>query len=157
MAVINPHVFFDSNTFDSSTYGLVVTGNATDTAGPIVRMHNDTFLEDFTNSKYYIQMVSCPNDIWPSTRTVSFNGLISGEMTLAQFNALVKNPTTQQIYDKHTDPTLGLVLDYVPLAPPTVTGLAPNSGPYTGGTPITITGTNFAKRSPSLLWRSISD
>ncbi len=78
-------------------------------------------------------------------RNSVFNGLISGEMTLAQFDNLVTNPMTQQIYDKNTDPTLGLVLSYVPIASPTVTGLSPTSGPYTGGTSVTITGTNFLR------------
>ncbi len=69
-----PSSLFRSNTFDSSTYGLVVNGNSTDTAGPIVSMHNDTFLETYARSTYYIQMVSCPNDIWPTTETVSLMG-----------------------------------------------------------------------------------
>lgn len=142
-ANINPIVSFDSNIFDSSTYGLMVNGNTTDTAGPIVTMHNDKFLETAANSTYYIQMVTCPNDIWPSTYTVSFNGLVSGAMTIAQFDGLVTNPITQQIYDKNTDPTLGLVLSYVPIASPTLLSLNPGSGPDTGDTVVTLTGTGF--------------
>ncbi len=144
--LINPQSFFDSNTFSNDStynYGLIVNGNSTDTAGPIVSMHNDTFIG--SQSKYYIQMVSCPNDIWPTTATVSFNGLISGQMTPAQFATLVTDPVTQQIYDKNTDPTLGLVLSYITQALPTVMGLSPNMGSFEGGTVVTITGTNFIR------------
>jgi len=40
-----------------------------------------------------------------------------------------------------------IVINYTPQPPPTVGSCAPNTGPATGGTPVTITGTNFASIS----------
>lgn len=87
---------------------IVPTGTA---QGPIVTMDSDSFVG---TSGYYIQENGAPNDIWPSTATVSFDGLVSGHMTFAEFNAVLT-----KIYDKHNDPTLGLVLDFIPPITPT--------------------------------------
>jgi hypothetical protein len=40
-----------------------------------------------------------------------------------------------------------IVINYTPQPPPTVGSCAPNTGPATGGTPVTITGTNFVSIS----------
>lgn len=93
-----------NNQFIGSQTGMLVTGNAT--AGPIITMNADSFTG---TSGYYIQEVAAPNDIWPSTATVSFDGLVSGYITLAQFNQILT-----KIFDQHNDPALGLVLDFIP-------------------------------------------
>lgn len=97
-----------NNQFIGSQTGLIVTGNIT--AGPIVSMDSDSFTG---TAGYYIQLVAAPNDIWPTTATVSFDGLVSGFITFAQFNQILT-----QIYDQHNDPALGLVLDFIPPVAP---------------------------------------
>ena len=96
-----------SNIFIGSIVGLLVEGNNTGTTGPIVTMNSDSFVGTLG---YYIQEISAPHDIWPSTATVSFDGLTSGNMTFAQFLIVLT-----KIFDKHNDPALGLVLDFIPL------------------------------------------
>lgn len=93
-----------NNQFIGSQTGMLVTGNVT--AGPIITMNSDSFTG---TAGYYIREVDAPNDIWPSTATVSFDGLVSGYMTFAQFNQILT-----KIFDKHNDPALGLVLDFIP-------------------------------------------
>lgn len=97
-----------NNQFIGSQKGMVVTGNTT--VGPIVSMDSDLFSG---TSGFYIEKITSPNDIWPTTASVSFDGLISGFMTLAEFNQVLT-----QIYDQHNDPALGLVLDYIPQTAP---------------------------------------
>lgn len=97
-----------NNQFIGGQAGLIVTGNTL--VGPLVTMHSDSFTN---TSGYYIQEVSSPHDIWPSTATVYFDGLLSGYITFAQFNQILT-----KIFDKHNDPTLGLVLDFIPPTPP---------------------------------------
>ncbi len=122
-----------NNQFIGSQTGLLVTGNTT--TGPVVTMDGDTFNGTIG---YYIQEVAAPNDIWPSTATVYFDGLLSGHMTVTEYNQVLA-----KIYDQHQDPTLGLVLDFIPPSPPAVTGVSPSSGPEAGGTSVVITGSNF--------------
>ena len=72
-------------------------------------------------------------------------------MTLAQFNTVLT-----KIFDKHNDPALGLVLDFIPPSPPTVVTIAPPSGPAAGGTTVTITGSNFVPGSTSVFFGSVA-
>lgn len=122
-----------SNQFIGSQTGLIVTGATV--VGPIVTMNGDSFTGTVG---YYIQEVTSPNDIWPSTATVYFDGLLSGHITFAQFNQILT-----KIYDKHNDPALGLVLDFIPPSPPTLISISPQFGPAVGGNTVTIIGTNF--------------
>jgi parallel beta-helix repeat protein len=112
---LNPPFQLMDNQFIGSQTGILVTGD--DTAGPVITMNGDSF----TGTRgYYIQEVTAPNgapnNIWPSTATVSFDGLISGHITMAQFNQILT-----KIYDQHNDPALGLVLAFLaplPSLPP---------------------------------------
>lgn len=122
-----------NNDFNGSQTGLLVTGNTT--VGPIITMNHDSFTGTVG---YYIQEVTAPHDIWPSTATVTFDGLLSGHITMTQFNQILS-----KIYDYHNDSALGLVLDYITPSVPTLTYIAPTSGPTTGGNTVTITGTSF--------------
>lgn len=122
-----------NNQFIGSQTGLIVTGNTT--TGPVVMMNGDSFTGTIGD---YIVEVAAPNDIWPSTATVSFDGLISGHMTVAEFNQVMA-----KIIDKHDDPALGLVLEFIPHVPPAITNISPTSGSAAGGTTVTITGTDF--------------
>ncbi len=105
----NPLFFMANNIIIGGPIGMEVEGSVT--AGPVVSMNSDSFAgqtEDF------IIMNACPNDIWPTTDTVSFDGLISGvNMTFAEFLQ-----TLTKIIDKHNNPALGLVLDFIPLPTP---------------------------------------
>lgn len=124
------------NQFIGSQRGLTVQGNVT--TGPTVTMNADSFTG---TTVYYIEEIDAPNDIWPSTSNVFFDGLVSGHITLAEYNAI-----RTKILDKLTpvpNPALGLVLDYISPSPPTVTNVSPNNGPTSGGNTVTITGTNF--------------
>lgn len=132
------------NRMIGSKTGLLITGNTM--SGPIVTMNADVFSG---TTGYYIQEVTAPNDVWPSTASVTFDGLLSGHMTLAQFNTVLT-----KIFDKHNDPALGLVLDFIPPSPPTVATIAPPSGPTAGGTTVTITGSNFVPGSTSVFFGS---
>lgn len=105
--LVSPLVTTHSNTIDNPGVGLYVQGSPDGSAGPQVSMHGDVFLG---SSQYYVQLVSSPVDIWPTTKSVSFNGLRWSNMTREQFEELVLDPATQQIIDKNTNPSLGLVL-----------------------------------------------
>ncbi len=132
----NASFVLGQNQFIGSQNGLTVEGNVT--TGPVVTMNQDSFT---TPSIYYIQEIASPNDIWPSTASVSFDGLVSGHITLAEYNQI-----RTKILDQRSpvlNPALGLVLDYIVPAAPTVTNVNPNSGSPSGGNTITITGTNF--------------
>ena len=96
------------NQFINGPLGLVVEGNGP--MGPVVSMNHDSFTG---TTGYYIEEIAAPNDIWPTTATVSFDGLVSGQISFAQFEMLLT-----KIYDKHNDPALGLVLDFIPPPPP---------------------------------------
>lgn len=134
-----------SNQFIGSQTGLIVTGNTI--AGPIVTMNADSFTGTIG---YYIQEVSAPNDIWPSTATVSFDGLISGHITFAEFNQILT-----KIFDKHNDPALGLVLDFIIPTPSILTNINPNFGPTFGGNTITITGSSFISSNTTVYFGAI--
>ncbi len=83
------------NHFIGGPTGLSVTGNTT--TGPQVTMNGDTFTGTTGN---YITETTSPHDIWPSTQSVSFDGLLSGHMTNAEFNQVLA-----KIVDKHNDAT----------------------------------------------------
>lgn len=121
-----------SNQFIGSQTGLYVNGSTT--TGPVITMNSDSFTGTLG---YYIREVSAPNDIWPSTASVSFDGLISGNITYMQFLLLLT-----KIFDKHNDPALGLVLDFI-IPIPLISDIMPSSGPAAGGNIVTITGSNF--------------
>lgn len=138
----NETLLLKDNQFIGSQIGLLVTGNTT--TGPNVFMNGDAF----TNTVgYYIQEVTSPNDIWPSTASVSFDGLVSGHITFAEFNQILT-----KIFDKHNDPALGLVLDFIPPSPPTVISISPNTGPAVGGNSVTIMGLNFLSSSTEVFF-----
>ena len=122
-----------NNQFIGSQTGLLITGNTT--TGPQVTMNGDSFTGTIG---YYIEEVSDPNNIWPSTATVSFDGLFSGHITLAEYNQILA-----KIVGEHVDPALGVVLDYIMPIPPTLTNINPTFGPTVGGNTITITGSSF--------------
>ncbi len=121
------------NHFVGGQTGLSVTGVTT--TGPQVTMGSDTFAGTTGN---YITESTSPHNIWPSTQSVSFDGLLSGHVTFAEFNQILA-----KIFDQHNDAALGLVLDFIPPSPPTLTAVSPANGPATGGNTITITGTGF--------------
>lgn len=97
-----------NNQFIGSQTGLVISGSGAE--GPVVTMNHDSFVGTIG---FYIQEVAAPNDVWPSTASVSFDGLVSGHMTFAQFQQVLT-----KIFDKHNDPALGLVLEFIPEPPP---------------------------------------
>lgn len=127
------HFNLMQNQFLNGVIGLLVQGGGL-SIGPVVTMDRDSFVGTLG---YYILEDAAPNDIWPSTATVSFDGLVSGFLTEAQFQQVL-----QKIYDKHNDPALGLVLDFIPPIP-VVTNVMPSFGPTSGGNTVTITGANF--------------
>lgn len=96
-----------NNVIVGSSEGLVVEG--TGTQGPVITMNGDVFT---TIGDKYVQMINCPNDIWNSTETVKFDGLVFGEMSYLQFLGLL-----DKIVDQHNNPSLGLVVDFVPPSP----------------------------------------
>jgi hypothetical protein len=101
-----------NNQINFTNSGIQIFGGGA--VGPVVTMNGDAFTDAST---YYIQELSAPNDVWPSTATVSFDGLVSGYISFAQFNQLLT-----KIFDQNNDPALGLVLDFIqPFdpAPPT--------------------------------------
>jgi len=130
------------NRFNGSQTGLIVTGSGS--AGPVVTMSADSFSG---TSGYYIQEVAAPNNTWPSTATVTFDGLVSGHISFAEFNQILT-----KIFDKHNDPALGLVLDFIPPAAPTIAGITPPSGSAAGGTPVTITGSGFLSSNTNVFF-----
>ena len=64
--------------------------------------------------------------------------MISGHITFAEFNQILT-----KIFDKHNDPALGLVLDFIIPTPPILTNINANFGPTFGRNMITITGSSF--------------
>ena len=77
------------NQFIGSQTGLLVSGiTGTPSTGPVITMNRDSFTGTVG---FYIQESvapnTAPNDIWPSTATVSFDGLISG---LSQWPSSIK-------------------------------------------------------------------
>lgn len=141
---MNPLFKLMNNRFINSQTGLIVTGSTS--SGPQVTMKNDSFTG---TSGFYIQEVAAPNNIWPSTATVSFDGLVSGHMTLAEFNQVMA-----KIYDFHDDPALGVVLEFTPPVAPSVTSISPISGSEFGGTMVTIIGSDFISSNTQVLFGS---
>lgn len=123
----------NQNQLIGSNVGLFIQGNTT--TGPIVTMNGDSFVGTTT---YYIQEQDSPNNIWPSTATVFFDGLISGHITLAEYNQI-----QAKLFGKQDDPDFGLILQYLIPQPPILTNLSQSSGPDSGGNTITITGSEF--------------
>lgn len=121
------------NQFIGSAIGLGIEGNTT--TGPAVLMNADSFI---TPTTYYIQEVNSPIDIWPSSDNVFFDGLVSGHITLAEYNAI-----QAKIVGNLSDPSLGVVLQYITPVPPTLTTIDPTSGSPAGGNTVTIMGDNF--------------
>jgi hypothetical protein len=64
---------------------------------------------------YYIDEINAPNNIWPSTATVSFDGLVSGNITPAQYDAILA-----KLHGNLNDPSDGIILEYIvpPRQPP---------------------------------------
>lgn len=122
-----------ANGINGGNVGLQIVGSGT--AGPVVTFNGDAFTG---TSGYYVQEIDSPNDTWPSTASVSFDGLISGHITVPEYDAILA-----KIYDFHNDPALGLVLDYIEPELPFVSGVAPASGAEAGGEVVTISGTGF--------------
>lgn len=135
------------NQFIGAINGLGVQGNVS--TGPVVTMNADSFTG---TTGYFIEETTAPNDIWPSTSNVSFNGLVSGHITFAEYTAI-----RTQILDKLSpvlNPALGLVLDFIAPSPPTLTSLSQSSGSPAGGNTITITGTNFLSSNTTVSFGS---
>lgn len=140
-----------NNQFIGSQTGLLVSGlTGMPSTGPVITMNGDSFEGTIG---YYIQETTAPNtapnDIWPSTATVSFDGLVSGHITFAEFNQILT-----KIFDKHNDPTLGLVLDFIAPVPPTLTEVNPSFGPEAGGNVVTITGSSFISSNTAVYFGS---
>lgn len=135
-----------NNQFFGSQVGMLVSG--TSTSGPVIVMDGDSFIG---TTGYYIQESTspngAPNDIWPSTSNVSFDGLVSGHMTVAEYNNVLA-----KIFDKHNDSSLGLVLDYVAPSAPVLTGIYETFGPAAGGNIVTITGSNFLSSNTTVFF-----
>lgn len=132
------------NQFIGSQTGLIITGNVTD--GPIVTMNGDAFIGTIGD---YIQEVDAPNDIWPSTATVSFDGLLSGHITFVEFMMILS-----KIVGFHDSPTLGVVLEFIVPVPPTLTSITPTSGTSAGGNTVTITGSSFISSNTQVFFGS---
>lgn len=138
-----------NNQFIGSQTGMLVSGlTGSPSSGPVITMDSDVFTGTIGN---YIEETAgpsiAPNDIWPSTATVSFDGLVSGHMTMAEF-ILVNT----KIYDERDFAPLGLVLDYILPSPPTLISITPSFGSEVGGNTITITGTNFLSSNTTVLF-----
>ena len=82
-SIANNSFQLGQNNFIGSQTGLLVQGNGT--TGPVVTMNADSFT---ASAVYYIEEITAPNDIWPSTANVSFDGLVSGFITFAQYQAI---------------------------------------------------------------------
>ena len=113
------------NQFNGCDVGLLVQGGGQ--TGPLVTMDHDAFVGTVVD---YVELVTAPNDIWPSTQTVSFDGLVSGQITHAQFDQL-----QTKIIDKHDDPALGLVLDFIEPTPQLSIAKAALPASFTVGVP----------------------
>jgi hypothetical protein len=133
------------NQFNGSQLGLLITGNTA--TGPIVTMNGDSFTGTIG---YYIQEITSPNDIWPSTATVFFDGLISGHITFAEFTAILA-----KVFGNDDDPTLGIILEFIVPVPPTFTSINPNFGPTSGGNVVTITGSSFLSSNTQVFFGGI--
>lgn len=96
------------NQFIGGQNGIGVQGSFL--MGPVVAMDYDSFVG---TENYYIQEINAPHNIWPTTASVSFDGLVSGHMSHQQFLHV-----SQKRFDKNNDSALGLVLDFIP--PPAV-------------------------------------
>jgi len=107
MDLVSPVVTTQANTVNNAGVGLYIQGSPDGTAGPHLSMNSDSFLGA---SQYFIQLVLCPVNIWPTSKGVSYNGVDWSNMTSDQFDELAVDPATQQIVDKNTNPSLGLVL-----------------------------------------------
>ncbi len=118
----NPPVHMALNTITGITNdAMQVLG--TGVAGPVVSMNQDSFSNiggNYISMTNVTQLEGTPNDIWPSTSTVSFDGRVdnieSTSITYAQYLSI-----RTQIFDKINSPPLGLVLDFhfPPTPPPT--------------------------------------
>ncbi|CUI18040.1 Conserved hypothetical membrane protein [Candidatus Protochlamydia naegleriophila] len=142
-----------NNQFIGGQTGLLIYGKTgTPSTGPLITMNGDSFTG--TNGYYIQEMTSpytAPNDVWPSTATVSFDGLISGHITFAEFNQILT-----KIFDQHNDPTLGLVLDFIIPASPILTNINPAFGPLVGGNTITISGSGFISSNTAVYFGTIA-
>lgn len=93
------------NQFIGSDISLVIQGNVT--TGPVVTFNHDAFVSP---TSYYIEEIDAPNDIWPSSQTVSFDGLTSGyNMTFAQYQAI-----QAKLIGRNSSASLGLILVFLP-------------------------------------------
>lgn len=150
----NENFALANNQFIGSQTGMLVSGKTgvppASSVGPVITMDHDSFTGTIG---YYIEEslapFTAPKDIWPNDVTVSFDGLVSGHMTLAEFNFVLT-----KIFDKHNNNTLGLVLDFIPPVGPTLTSISPNLGPTSGGNTITITGDNFLSSNTQVFFGS---
>lgn len=111
----NQNFQLQNNQFIGGETGLLINGNTV--TGPVITMDSDVFTGTMG---YYVQEVAAPNDVWPSSATVTYDGIVAGQATLAEFNFLVT-----KILDKNTDPTLGLVIAFIddPLPPGSFVGV----------------------------------
>ena len=75
--------------------------------GPYSRISMDH--DEFTGEFGYYIYNQTPLDLWPSTATVSFNGLVPGHMSRSEYTSVLG-----KIYDKHNNPSFGAVLDFIP-------------------------------------------
>jgi chitodextrinase len=80
---------------------------------------------------------------------VSFDGMLATNATVVDNTRMTANTPphaagTVSVVVTNDDGLIGTLPNgFTFTAPPTVTGVSPNVGPISGGTPITITGTNF--------------
>lgn len=145
-SVTNQHFDLAYNQINGSKIGFAITGNTN--AGPVITMNSDSFAGA---QEYYIQKELSPNDIWLSTASVSFDGLVPGHMTEQEFSRVLA-----KIFDWHNDSTLGLVLDYIAPVGPVLTNISPAIGSVSGGNRVTITGSNFLSSQTDVHFGSIA-
>jgi hypothetical protein len=134
-----------NNQFIGSNLGLLIEGNPP--FGPTVTLNGDAFVGTVG---YYIQETDSPHDVWPSTATASFDGLISGHITLAEYNYILS-----KMFGKHDSSGLGLLLQYIIPVPPTLAAVNPPSGPTDGGNTVTITGFSFISSNTTVSFGGI--
>lgn len=103
----NQPYHFSNNTFLNCNVGLAAEGNGV--LGPQVNMNSDSF----TGQDYYIQLINNPNNIWPSTSSVSFDGLMSGFITFEQYLEI-----QSKLVGNFQDPALGIILEFIEPLPP---------------------------------------
>ena len=148
------YVFSVKVTDSTAGTPLTVTKNySVSIAIPILSI-TPTTLTAGGQSVAYSQQMSTPNGTAPYTYVVESGSLPPG-LNLSSSGLLSGTPTALGTYNfvmKSTDVTGGngpyntsrsysLVINAQP--PPTITGVSPASGPTTGGTSVTITGTGF--------------